>query len=431
MSRWASSPTFAAFQHGEFRYLIASNLTYFLGLMGQMVLRAILAWNLTQSPLSLSYVSLALGVPMLLLAPLGGVIADRYERRRLIMWAQSLILLSESFVLILLMTESLQFWQLMVTTVITGSAFTVISPARQAIVVNVVPREHLNNALALAAASLNLAKVLGPAAMGIIVPYLGMVGSYAVSLSIYAIGLLTMFGVSRCPVEARSSRSALGGMREGLQFVVAHRPLRLVFMVGFIPAFFGLPFQYLLVVFAEEVWMTGTRGFGFLQAAAGLGAVVGTMLVARQGAHGNTSRTLLISLLLFGLLLMGFSLCQDFWFALLLVMLSMACANIFITKNTIAVQLLTTDAMRGRMSSVIFMTISLTPLGTVPLAWLAETLGAPHAVLVIASLMLVLGLLAFMVSPTLRNLDQFITEAVRDDPTKRIVSEGADDGLAS
>ena len=411
MARPSSNPTFSAFAHREFRYLVASNATYFLGLMGQMVLRSILAWNLTHSPLALSYVSLALGVPMLLLAPLGGVIVDRYERRGLIIKAQSLILVGEGMVLALLIAGTLQFWQLLLTTVVTGSAFTVISPARHAIVVQVVPRADLNNALALAAASLNLAKVLGPAAMGVLVPWLGMVASYSVSLTVYTIGLLTMLGVARHPIVTARHASPWAGLRDGLAYLRGHTAIRQLFFLGFVPAFFGLPFQYLLIVYAEEVWAVGTRGFGFLQAAAGLGAVLGTVIVARQSAHSSTHRTLVVSLLGFGLCLGAFALSPLFPLGLVLVLLSMLAANVFVTRNTIAVQLLTSDAMRGRMSSIIFMTISLTPLGTMPLAWLAESLGPQWALVLSAGAMLVVGAALFAFSPGLRHLDAALAGA--------------------
>lgn len=411
MGKWADSHTFAAFAHREFRYLIASNATYFLGLMGQMVLRSILAWDLTHSPLALSYVSLAMGLPMLLLAPFGGVLVDRYERRGLIIRAQSLILVSEAAIMALLLADALQFWQLLVATVITGSAFTVISPARHAIVVQVVPRADLNNALAMAAASLNLAKVVGPAAMGVLVPWLGIVASYGVSLTVYTVGLVTMYGVSRCPVAGGRHASPLAGLRDGLTYLQGYPAIRALFLLGFVPALFGLPFQYLLIVYAEAVWSVGTRGFGFLQAAAGLGAVLGTVIVARQSGRSSTHRTLVVSLAAFGLGMVGFALSPDFLLGLVLVLCSMLAANVLVTRNTIAVQLLTSDAMRGRMSSIIFMTISLTPLGTVPLAWLAESMGPRAAVVISAVLMLVAGLAMFVVSPALRHLDGTLADA--------------------
>lgn len=392
----------------EFRWLSVSNLAYFFGMMSQVALRIILAWDLTQSAMALSYISLAVGIPMFVLAPFGGVIADRIERRRLIILGQLVILINSLIVFVLLASDQLEFWHLILTTILIGAVFPVTSPARHAIVANIVPRDKLNNAFSLSAASLNLAKVLGPASVGLLIPWIGMVWTFGLSVLVYILGLVTLLGISPCQTRAIKNRTIVEDMAAGLNYLQSHVTLRHVFLLGFIPACIGLPFQSLMIIFADEVWQVGITGFGFLQAAAGLGAVLGTMMVAHQGAQSKTSRTLFISLLLFGVLLLAFAFSPDFWLALLLALAAMACANVFSTKNTVTVQLLTSDEMRGRMSSITFMTIALTPLGTVPMAALADWLGAPMAVGLFGALLVVLALIAFAVSASLRNLDRVL-----------------------
>lgn len=394
-----------ALRYREYRFLFSSDIAYYLAMIGQMALRSIITWDLTHSAVDLSAISLGMGLPMLLLAPLGGVAADRFERRRLIILGQLVIFINGLAILALLAAGSLQFWQLMVTTIITGCAFPIISPARQALVANIVPRHTLSNAFALSAAGLNLARVVGPAAVGLLYPWLGATMTWGGSVLVYGFGIVTLLGVSPCPVD-REGTAGSSGLIAGLRYLGGNHALRVVFLLGFIPALIGMPFQALLIIFADQIWQTGTEGFGLLQAAAGLGAVTGSVFVARQSKTRSVTGTQFVSLSAFGLLLAAFAISSSFWFAMVLIWLAMACGHVFMTTNTVAVHLLCSDAMRGRMASVVFITIALTPLGTVPMAYLAEVFGAPVAVALAGGLVVTLCWLMFVCSANLRGLDR-------------------------
>ena len=147
MSGWRS--TFESLAAPQFRRIFMSNLAFFLAMGGQGIVRPWLAFQLTDSALALGLVSAAVALPMLFLAPFGGVLADRMERRRLIMTAQALAISSEVIILVLLLTDRLEFWHLVMTAAMMGCAFPVIMPARQAIVVNIVGKRGLGAAVAL------------------------------------------------------------------------------------------------------------------------------------------------------------------------------------------------------------------------------------------------------------------------------------------
>ena len=164
MSGWRS--TFESLAAPQFRRIFMSNLAFFLAMGGQGIVRPWLAFQLTDSALALGLVSAAVALPMLFLAPFGGVLADRMERRRLIMTAQALAISSEVIILILLLTDRLEFWHLVMTAAMMGCAFPVIMPARQAIVVNIVGKRGLGAAVALNMAGVNVTRVLGPAIVG-------------------------------------------------------------------------------------------------------------------------------------------------------------------------------------------------------------------------------------------------------------------------
>src|SRR6188768_3735599 len=144
-----SGSPFGALKNDQFRWLYGSNLMFFFAMNGLMIVRSILAYDLTGSELALGAVNLMIAVPLLLISPFGGVIADRVERRKLILTGQSLLLLNETVVLALLLTDRLEFWHLMVAVFFIGCLFPFIMPARQAIVANIVGRQGLGNAMAL------------------------------------------------------------------------------------------------------------------------------------------------------------------------------------------------------------------------------------------------------------------------------------------
>jgi len=389
----------------QFRWIFASNTAYFFGMMGQFAVRSVLAWELTKSPLALSYISLAIGIPMLLLAPIGGVIADRAERRKLIITGQLVILCAESTVCILLMSGRLAFWHLLLGTAVTGCVFPAISPARQAIIANIVGTGGLANAMALSMSSLNMAKVVGPAAVGLMIPTLGMVPTYGCSIMLYGIGFVSMFGVHRYPSARKSNASVLADFIEGVRYVRHHAPLRAILLLGLLPTCIAMPFQSLLIVFADSVWNVGAQGFGTMQAIAGLGGLLGTFIVAHAADSRHRRRIMFGSLLCLGLFLGSFASCPWFVLALPLLLLTNTFANIFLTMNNTIVHLLVSDEVRGRISSLLLMTLSLSPLGTVPLAMVADRYGAPLAVSSASGVLIVFTVVCFVASPTLKRID--------------------------
>ncbi|MCA9823733.1 MAG: MFS transporter, partial [Dehalococcoidia bacterium] len=160
---------FASLKNSQFRWLYISNLAFFFAMMGQFVTRSWLAFEITDSAFALGMVNFAVAVPMLLVAPFGGVIADRVERRNLIVAGQVILLANEAAVLVLLIAGVLAFWHLLAVSFVMGCVFPFIMPARQAIVVNIVGKQGLVNAMALQMGAMNAARVVAPALAGFLI----------------------------------------------------------------------------------------------------------------------------------------------------------------------------------------------------------------------------------------------------------------------
>jgi predicted MFS family arabinose efflux permease len=315
--------------------------------------------------------------------------------------------------LTLIATDRLAFWHLLSAAGVMGCVFPFIMPARQAIVVNIVGKGGLPSAMALNMAGMNTTRVLGPAAAGFLIDLVGVKLAYGFGVGLYAIGLLCMVGVTASRPEPRERPlSVLGSMAEGMAYARDHRVVLVLLMFGLLPMFLAMPFQNLLVVFAEEIWSVGSRGLGLLSAAAGMGGVVGSIWVASRASASRRLTTMMVSMLAFGTLLFAFSVSPWFLLALPLVLVANVFASVFGTLNNTAIQLLIPDHVRGRISSFLMMSFSLPLLGTLPMAAVAEARGAPFAVGLASLLAMVVTVVFYASSASLRSMDRSVKEAL-------------------
>ena len=402
---------FAALKIPQYRWLFAGNIAFFFAMQGQILTRSVLAWQLTQQEMALAHINRAVALPMLFGSLFGGAIADRVDKRKLVILGQSVILLNELVILYLLINGSLQFWNLLVAALCMGLMFPLIMPARMALSVKVVGRENITNAMALAAMVMNGTRVLGPVAAGVLIEFIGIEKVYGYGVVLYFIAILCMVRIDPAPAQENQQQKPLfADIKYGFTYLGENRQILLLLLFGLLPMFLTMPFQNLLVVFADEVWNAGERGFGILQGAVGVGGMIGTYWVAKRGEKPQRFFAMIGGCLAFGLLLALFSTIPNFYIALIPLLFANIFANMSSTLNHTAIQVLVPDDVRGRISSFMMMSFGLMPLGVLPMAFAAEKIGAPIAV-TIASGIMVVGVLLFVIaSPTLRRLDQDLIE---------------------
>ncbi|MBE7518514.1 MAG: MFS transporter [Thermoflexaceae bacterium] len=404
---------FAVLHNRQFRWLYLSNGAFFFAMNGQMIVRSYLAFDITnRNAFALGLINLAVAIPMLIVSPFGGVIADRVEKRRLILIGQAVLMLNELAVLALLLAGRLEFWHLFAVVFVMGCTFPFVMPARQAIVVTIVGRRGLGNAMALQMGAMNAARVVAPALAGFLIWIVGVNATYAVAVVVYGFAFAAMSRIEKSPPPARDrDTSVYHDILEGFRYVAGDPPVRVLMTIGILPMLLAMPFQALLVVFAVDVWDVGSRGLGVLQGAAGLGGMAGAFFLAWRPEPQRKLRLMMASLLGFGSSLFLFALSP--WFALGLVMVLIAdvFASIFQTVNNTIIQMVIPDAVRGRVMSLMMMTFGLTPLGTVPISALAQKWGAPFAVGAAAVAMVALSLLIYALSRSFRDVDRIAGEA--------------------
>ena len=398
--------SFTALESIPFRWLVSSLGTFFLAMQGQLVVRSLLAFELTESTMALAMINLVIATPMSLGLLFSGAIIDRVERRGLTIISQTVVLINELIVLILLMMGVLEFWHLLATAFVLGINFPFLMPTRTAMIYSLVGREKLGNAMALQATSLNVARILGPAGMGLLIPLITMEGAYMVSIMLYGFSILAMLKLPKSYPENKERKGFLEDVTYSFKYVANNRAILLCLIFGLFPMLLALPIISFLVVFTESVWGVSETALGVMMGSVGVGGIIGSLLVARLGDTMKRARVMMYAAIVFAIFLSGFSISPYYLLALPLLLASNIFANMSQTLNQTLVQLLADNEVRGRMSSLMMLTVGLTPLGVLPVAYFAEIYGIANTMFV-ACIMLVLVVIAFFsLSSTLRNLDK-------------------------
>ena len=248
---------FESLANVPFRWMIGAVLCFMLGMQGQLLVRSLLAWELTRSTLALGYVNLVVAVPMVLMSFVAGAIVDRVERKRLLIITQTMIAANELLLLVLVLLHMLTFPVLLLSSFIMGVLFPFVMPTRAAMIFGMVGRELLGNAMALQSAIMNVGRFIGPAMMGMLIPWLSLPGAYAVAIGLHLVATITTFKLPRSKSDQKSKKSLLADMGYTFTYIGQHRPIMLVILFGIPPLLLTLPVHSMLVVFATDVWKVG------------------------------------------------------------------------------------------------------------------------------------------------------------------------------
>ena len=412
----------------DFAYLFASNVGFFFGMQMMMILSGWLVIHQWDNAAFLGYLMATAAIPMLVLAPIGGVVSDRVDKRRLILATQCVIVLTSSTVSVLILTGAIQFWHLLVITPVSAAAFSFNIPGRQALVAILVPRDRLMNAISLSTAAMNVSRIVAPAMAGLLVAPIGIGGAYVVATVFYAsAAAATVFLPPARPRRLREF-TFLEDFAGGFQYIRSSALLMGLLLFATVPMIFAMPYQTLLPVFADDVWKVGSAGFGAVQAAAGVGGLIGAFVVANLDDYRRKGTLMVGTALAFGALLLLFALLPWFGLALGLMAAIGFVSMAFMTVNNTAIQMVIPDEVRGRVMSVMMMTFGLMPLGAVPAGIAAQSIGAPPVVAVAAVLFIMSTLGIFAAAPALRNLDRSMEEGRERETARRAVLAAGEPG---
>jgi MFS family permease len=378
-SRWREG--LRALRHRNYRLFFAGQLISLIGTWMDQVAESWLVYRLTGSALLLGTVAFSSQIPVFLLAPIGGALADRLDRRKILICTQSSMMLLTFVLAWLTLSHRVHIWQVVTLAALTGVVNAIDLPARQAFVVDMVSRADLVNAIALNSSMFNGARIIGPAAAGIVVAAIGEGWCFfANGVSFIAvIAGLAMMKIDRPRLAIEGS--PLENIIEGFKFVAQSGPVRALMLLLGLVSFTAMPYAVLMPLFADKILHGGAQALGLLMGCSGVGALCGAITLAMRRTLKGLSVWVAASCAGFGVALLLFSFSRVLWLSAALLVPAGFCMMIQMASSNTLIQSMVPDRLRGRVMSVYAMTfMGMAPLGALLAGSLAHKLGAPMTV---------------------------------------------------
>jgi len=347
---------FKAFQYRDFRRMWIGACTSSIGTWMQAMAQSLLILSLTNnSAFLLGLDAFLAGIPIFLFSLVGGVIADRMDRRKVLLASQFVQMGSALLLTLLIALHVVQVWHVLCVSFITGLAQAFGGPAYQALIPTLVEKEDMPNAIALQSIQFNVARVIGPAVGGFAMTYLGSVWCFGLNGLSFLAPIISLYLVKPKFFPKKSTDSIMAGIKQGISFVRTQEAMESLIVLAFIMTLLGIPVMTFLPFYAKKVLVSGMKPETMLTlflSASGVGSILGSLTVAWLGNMNHKGRTALILLTVLGGTISGFALSTAVWFSCLMLFIGgAALIGVFALVNSL-VQLITTNEMRGRVMSV-------------------------------------------------------------------------------
>ena len=373
---------FTAFRYRDFRLFWASLFISNTGTWMQMTAVNWLLYKLTQSPLQLGINGLFRSVPAIALGIFSGALADRYDRKKLLLVTQTLLGILALLLGILDHSDNIRPWHIYTITFFSAAVGSCDGPARQALFPSLIPRTVLPNAVALNSILWKGAALLGPMLGGIAISLIGTSGAFYANAASFLVVIIALVLMKTHSMPSEQPRHIVEEMKAGMSFVYSQKVILGVIIMEATTSIFGLD-NAILTIFASDILRVGADGFGLLQSARGLGAVIGSFLFITAGQRPYQGKILLGSALLYGAGFAFFGLAPSFTLALLLLTFVGAVDTIWASARSTILQWLAPDRLRGRVMSIFQLSNQgLNPLGQVETGLLVPVVGARVATVI-------------------------------------------------
>ncbi|HEU4763165.1 MAG TPA: MFS transporter [Gemmatimonadales bacterium] len=394
-----------ALRHRNYRLFFGGQGTSLVGTWITRIATSWLVYRLTGSALLLGLVGFAGQIPTLVLAPLAGVLVDRWDRHRILVWTQVLSMLQSLALALLTLPHLITVSEILALQLVQGAINAFDTPARQSLLVDLLEdRADLPNAIALNSSMVNLSRIIGPSIGGVLIAAVGEGWCFMTDAVSYLAVIGSLFAMrlhptDRAPRTTRFSEE----FREGLAYVVRFPPVRAALLLLALVATMGMPYVVLMPEFAAQVFHGGPHTLGFLMTASGAGALVGALYLASRHTVRGLWRVIAAAAILFGVALSGFALARTQWLALVILPLVGAGMMVAMAAVNTIVQTMVEERLRGRVMAFYAMAfLGTAPIGSLIAGVVADRIGAPHTVL-LGGLACIIGGIAFLLHiPALR-----------------------------
>jgi MFS family permease len=374
---------FRALSYRNYRLFFFGQGVSLVGTWMQQVAMSWLVYRLTGSALLLGTVGFTSQIPTFLVAPFAGVLADRWNRRRLLLATQSLAMIQAFLLSYFVLTGSIQVWQIIALSLLLGVVNGFDIPVRQSFVIDMVEEKGaLANAIALNSSMVNAARLVGPSIAGLLIGMVGEGVCFLVNGASYLAVLLSLAAMRVTPRPTMAKRgSVLQELRDGVRYAAGFVPIRAILLLLALMSLTGMPYAVLLPVFARDVLHGGPHTFGFLMAASGVGAFSATLYLASRRSVLGLGRLIAVSCALFGVGVAAFALSRQLWVSLVFLAVAGFGAMMQVAASNTILQTIVDDDKRGRVMSLFTMAfMGMTPFGSLFAGALASRLGAPLTV---------------------------------------------------
>jgi predicted MFS family arabinose efflux permease len=387
---------FKAFQYRDFRLMWFGACTSSIGTWMQIVAQGWLIYRLSHSAFLLALDQFLGGIPIFLFSLIGGVVADRVERRKILLGSQYVQMATAGILTILVATGVVHVWHILCLSFISGFAQAFGGPAYQALIPTLVEKEDMPNAIALNSIQFNVAVMVGPALAGQALANLGEKWCFGLNALSFLAPIISLSIISARFLPAKTGESMLNSLKQGIRFARKQNSMEALIVLAFCMTALGMPMRTYIPVFVKDIFHRGPETYGNLLSLMGLGSILGSLAIAGAGNMRRKGKVALAALMLLGAGISGFALSKSVPLGgAFLVLVGASMMAVFATVNSL-VQLITTNEMRGRVMSVYnFAFRGGLPMGNLLSGWLVPVFTAP-VVLGVNGFVLILLALYFL-----------------------------------
>ena len=398
-----------AFAYPQFRLLWGASLLSIVSFFMLLIARGWLVLNMTDSPFLVTAVNAVPMIPLALVAPFGGVVADRVNRRLILIVGESANLLIVAALALLVITDLVEVWHVFLLSFFHGALFALVMPARMAVVPDLMSPRDLASGVALFTTIFSTAQLAGPAPAGYLINAFGMGAAFLVAalMLLPAIGVLLLLRIPGHAAEGAGAmqESVMASVLGGLAYVRRQPFIFGLILLGVVFAVFGMPYQAILPVFARDVLDSGADGLGLLGLAVGVGALSGSITVASFSSVRQIRFLMIGGGLGFGVLIVFFALSNLFWLSFGLTVVLGFMMQVSLTSNFTLVQLASPGYVRGRVLSIRMLAVGVGPVGMFLLGIGAEQIGPPTALALMGAMSVLLTALVVLAIPAVRKAE--------------------------
>ena len=387
---------FKAFHYRDFRLMWIGACTSSIGTWMQIVAQGWLIYRLSHSARLLALDQFLGGIPIFLFSLIGGVVADRKERRKILLASQYVQMASAGLLTVLVATGHVHVWHILCLSFVSGLAQAFGGPAYQALIPTLVEREDMPNAIALNSIQFNMAVTIGPALAGQALAKLGETWCFGLNALSFLAPIISLSMISARFLPVSTTESIFSSLKQGIKFVQKQHSMEALVVLAFCMTALSMPMRTYIPVFVKDIFHRGPETYGNLLSLMGIGSICGSLMIAAIGNMRRKGRFALTMLVVLGAGIAGFSLSKSLPISYaVLVLVGASMMAVFATVTSL-VQLITTNEMRGRVMSVYNCAFrGGMPMGNLLSGWLVPVFTAP-VVLGTNGLVLILMALYFL-----------------------------------